>query len=107
MPSVDANGAGRNRPAKNLVTAKLPAAELPGELRRLLKQYEETHPDFRIEPVSYLVSGPSGETAMKLAPSELPHEDELVVLSVTETIASAKQIEARSHVLVARQKPAE
>lgn len=83
------------------------AAELPADLRRLLKQYEEAHPDVRVEPVSYMTSDASGEAAMKLDPSELPHEDELVVLSVTETTASARQIEARSHVLVARQRPAE
>lgn len=107
VPAVDPEAAPRRKSPAKKPAAKLSVAELPADLRRLLKQYEEAHPDIRVEPVSYMISGASGEAAMKLDPSELPHEDELVVLSVTETTASAKQIEARSHVLVARARPAE
>jgi hypothetical protein len=84
--------------------AKLSIAELPPDLHRLLKRYEQAHPGVGVEPVSYLALGAPGDTVTEFNASDLPPDDDLIVLAVTETVASVKQVEVRSHVLVARQR---
>ena len=77
--------------------------ELPDELARLVAEYEQGHPGERLTPVRLLSVGhtdalePAAFTA-----ADLPAGDDLVLLSVTQTIAAAHLIEVRSRVLIAR-----
>ncbi|HZR86313.1 MAG TPA: hypothetical protein VFB02_05890 [Bradyrhizobium sp.] len=82
-------------------SARPSLADLPAELQQLLKRYEAAHPGVRVELVSYLTYGAPGDRSTEFNMSDLPPDDSLVVLAVTETVASAKQVEVRSHVLVA------
>jgi hypothetical protein len=82
--------------------AKVPAvAKLPAEMRQLLDRYKRDNPG-KIEPIAYITAGgPEGARNVSQF-AELPSEDDLVILALTETIASANRVEARSQVLLIR-----
>ncbi|MFT3923785.1 MAG: hypothetical protein QM778_14730 [Myxococcales bacterium] len=83
--------------------AKAPAvADLPAEIRQLFDRFEREHPR-KVEPIAYITAGGSdGERSVSQF-AELPPEDELVILALTETVASADRVEVRSQVLLVRQ----
>jgi hypothetical protein len=90
--------------------ASVPVAavdDLPAELRQLLQRYEQEHPSVRLEPVRYVSVGVPREAGTLFSATDLPGEEELVVLVITETVASMSQVEVRSRMLLARQRPAE
>jgi hypothetical protein len=82
--------------------AKAPAvATLPAEMRQLLERYKRDNPG-KVEPIAYITAG-GPEAARNVSQfAELPPEDDLVILALTETIASANRVEARSQVLLIR-----
>jgi hypothetical protein len=102
IPQLDQERAGVTAPPE----AKSSATELPAELHRMLRRYRQAHLGVDVEPVTYLTIGGPGGTPTTFN-ADLPADEDLVVLSVTETMASIKQIEVRSHVLVARQRTKE
>jgi hypothetical protein len=102
VPAVSPEGA-------PLAEAPVPVAavdDLPAELRQLLQRYEQEHPSVRLEPVRYVSVGVPGEAGSLFSASDLPGEEELVVLVITETVACMSQVEVRSRMLLARQRPA-
>ena len=73
------------------------AVKLPAEMRQLLERYKRGNPG-KVEPIA----GGSAATRSVSQFAELPPEDDLVILALTETIASASHVEARSQVLLIR-----
>jgi len=90
------------QPRKAKAKAKAPAvANLPAEMRQLLERYKRDNPG-RVEPIAYITAGGPEGTRNVSQFAELPPEDDLVILALTETIASANHVEARSQVLLVR-----
>jgi hypothetical protein len=79
----------------------LAAEDLPEELQRMVRHYERDHPGIRLEPLRYLTVGSPGEAKSSLAIEGLPSDNELIFLSVTETISVLERIAVRSLVLIA------
>jgi hypothetical protein len=77
------------------------AVKLPAEMRQLLERYKRGNPG-KVEPIAYITAGGSAATRSVSQFAELPPEDDLVILALTETIASASHVEARSQVLLIR-----
>ncbi len=81
---------------------KAPAVSaLPAEMRQLLERYKRDNPG-KVEPIAYISAGGAKATHSVLQFADLPPEDDLVILALTETIASANRVEARSQVLLIR-----
>ena len=98
VPDVDTKPTRKARtPAKALA-----ASNLPVEMRQLLERYKRDHPGVAVQPVAYITTG--GPDAVRSAAgfADLPPEDDLVILALTETVASADRVEARSQVLLLR-----
>jgi len=90
------------RKQRTSAKAKAPAvANLPAEMRQLLERYKRDTPG-RVEPIAYITAGGSEATRSVSQFAELPPEDDLVILALTETIASANRVEARSQALLIR-----
>jgi hypothetical protein len=92
------------KPRKERASAKAKApavANLPTEVRQLLERYKRKHPG-KVEPIAYITAGGTDKDRSVSQFAELPPEDELVILALTETIASADRVEARSQVLLVR-----
>jgi len=77
------------------------ASGLPADMRQLLERYKREHPG-KVEPIAYITAGGSDATRNVSQFAELPPEDDLVILALTETVASADHVEARSQVLLIR-----
>ena len=80
----------------------LVARDLPTDMRQLLERYEREHPGTVVEPVGYLTVGALEATRSSVGFADLPREEDLVILALTETVASAGRVEARSQVLLLR-----
>ena len=81
---------------------KAPAVSaLPAEMRQLLERYKRDNPG-KVEPIAYITAGGPEATRKVSQFADLPPEDDLVILALTETIASANRVEARSQVLLIR-----
>lgn len=92
------------KPRKERASAKAKApvvAKLPAEIQQLLDRYKRDNPG-KVEPIAYLTAGGSEATRSVSQFAELPPEDDLVILALTETIAGAYRVEARSQVLLIR-----
>jgi hypothetical protein len=87
--------------ARTPAKAKAPAASnLPAEMQQLLKKYTREHPG-KVELVAYITAGGADATRSVSQFADLP-EEEFVILALTETLASANRVEARSQVLLIR-----
>lgn len=90
------------RKQRTSAKAKAPAvADLPAEMQQLLERYKREHPG-KVQPIAYITAGGADAARSVSQFAELPPEDELVVLALTETVASAEHVEARSQVLLIR-----
>ena len=91
------------RPGKARKPPKAPSvADLPPEMQQLLERYKRDNPKPAVQPVAYITAGGADAARSVSVFAELPPEDELVILSLTETVASANRVEARSQVLLLR-----
>jgi hypothetical protein len=77
---------------------------LPEPLQRLLEVYQQRHHEFELEPVCYLVFGATDEKINGLELEDLPDEEELVVLSCTESAADITEVYVQTHTLLVRQR---
>lgn len=78
----------------------LEAANLPANMRQLLEKYKHEHPGAILQPVGYLAMGETGAAPNTCGFTSLPREEDLVILALTETVATAGGVEARSQVLL-------
>jgi len=81
---------------------KTTIADLPAEVKELVDRYEQSHPGERVEPVRLLDVGAEGEAAAPFTVAEFPSDDDMLILVLSETAASAERVEVRSRVLIAR-----
>lgn len=88
--------------ARSEAAKPLKASDLPTEMRALLERYTKANAGVKLEIVGYIGAGGPHTAIGAGIPGELPSEDDLVILSWTETVASASRVEARSQVLVLR-----
>ena len=92
----------KSRKERASAKAKSPAvSRLPAEMRQLLERYKRDNPG-KVEPIAYITAGGPEATRNVSQFAELPPEDDLVILALTETVASADRVEARSQVLLIR-----
>jgi len=80
----------------------LAVSDLPVEMRQLLEKYKREHPGVAVQPVAYVTAGGPDAARRAAGFADLPPEDNLVILALTETVASADRVEARSQVLLLR-----
>jgi hypothetical protein len=80
----------------------LAVPDLPVDMRQLLERYERERPGTVVHPVAYLTVGAPDATRSAFGFADLPREEDLVILALTETVASAGRVEARSQVLLLR-----
>ena len=80
----------------------LAAADLPAEMQRLLERYQREHPETVVHPVAYMTVGVPDATGIGSEFADISSEQDLVILALTETVASTGQVEARSQVLLLR-----
>jgi hypothetical protein len=93
----------RKTKARTPPKAKAPAvSDLPAEMQQLLERYKRDNPKTGIQLVAYITAGGSGAARSVAQCADLPPEEELVILALTETVASANRVEARSQVLLLR-----
>jgi len=74
---------------------------LPTELQRMVKEYEHNHPGFRLEPCRCLIVGAGEHQQISSGTEDLPGEDDLVSLVITESILDATQVRVSSQILMA------
>jgi hypothetical protein len=98
VPKLVADGSPAVRPAVEHVIPD----DLPDGLRRLLQMYRERHPDLDVEPVCYLAFGLPGDSATPLALENLPDEENLAVLTCTESAADITEVYFRTQSLLVR-----
>jgi hypothetical protein len=92
------------KPRKERTPAKTKApavSDLPAEMQQLLERYKREHPG-KVQPIAYIIAGGPDAARSVSQFADLPPEDELVILALTETVASADRVEARSQVLLIR-----
>jgi alkanesulfonate monooxygenase SsuD/methylene tetrahydromethanopterin reductase-like flavin-dependent oxidoreductase (luciferase family) len=77
-------------------------SDLPVEMRQLLETYKREHPGAAVQPIAYVTAGGSDAARSAARYADLPPEDDLVILALTTTVASAERVEARSQVLLLR-----
>jgi hypothetical protein len=83
--------------------AQAPAvSDLPVEMRQLLEKYKREHPGVKVQTVAYVTAGGPDAARKAAGFAEFPPEEDLVILALTETVASADRVEARSQVLLLR-----
>ena len=92
----------QSRKARTPPKAKAPgASDLPVEMRQLLERYKREHPG-TVQLVAHITAGGPDAARNASVFADLPPEDDLVILALTETVASANRVEARSQVLLLR-----
>jgi hypothetical protein len=102
VPDLDKKSSKERAAAKAKGKSKAPAiADLPAEMRQLLDRYKREHPG-KVEPIAYITAGGADAARSVSQFADLPPEDELVILALTETIASGDNVAARSQVLLVR-----
>lgn len=80
---------------------------VPEPLQRLLQAYRQRHPGFELETICYLAFGSSDARGDGLALQDLPDEEDLVVLSCTESAADMTQIHTQTQSLLLRRRKKE
>ena len=93
-----------SRPGKKARTsAKLRiVSDLPAEMQQLLEKYKREHPKTPVEPVAYLTAGGPDATRSAARFADLPPEEDLLIVALTQTVASCDRVEARSQILLLR-----
>ncbi|HVU23887.1 MAG TPA: hypothetical protein VHE13_07155 [Opitutus sp.] len=77
------------------------ASDLPAEMRQAFERYKRKYPG-AVQLVAYITAGGSDPARSISRFAEPPPDDEIVILSLIETVASARGVEARSQVLLLR-----
>src|SRR4249919_3073113 len=75
---------------------------LPTEMQQLVKRYEKAHQGTAVQPIRLLSVGGPDDVGAAFIDADIPSNDELVLLVLTETAVSVDHVEVRSQVLVAR-----
>src|SRR5262245_45517427 len=78
--------------------------DLPDSLRRLLQAYQQRHPDLELEPICYLAFGLTDDKRNVLELENLPDEEQLVVLTCTESAADIAEVYVQTQTLVVRRR---
>ncbi len=97
-------GEDQPRPARASAKTKTKtasAADLPAAMRQAFERYKRKYPG-AVQLVAYITAGGSDAARTISRFAEPPPDDEIVVLSLIETVASARGVEARSQVLLLR-----
>jgi hypothetical protein len=81
--------------------------QLPEPLQRLFQVYQERHRELELEPICYLTFGPTDEKINGLEMEDLPDEEELVVLTCTESAADITEVYVQTHTLLVRRRQKE
>jgi hypothetical protein len=74
-------------------------ASVPEALMHLFHDYQASYPESELTPVFLLSVDAAGQSLA--GDGDLPGDDEMVLFSVTETVASASIVRVYTHVLVA------
>ena len=93
----------RKKSRKASTPPKAPAvSDLSAEMRQLLERYKREHPGTAVQLVAYVTAGGPDAARSAAGFPDLPSEEDLVILALTETVASVNGVEARSQVLLLR-----
>jgi hypothetical protein len=98
VPKLAADGS----PVERRAIEHVVPGDLPECLLRLLQMYRDRHPDLDVEPVSYLEFGLPDDKTTPLAMQDLPDEENLAVLTCTESAADFTEVYVRTQTLVVR-----
>jgi hypothetical protein len=74
-------------------------ASVPEPVMRLFREYQASHPESELTPVFVLSLDAAGQSLAGYA--DLPGDDQMVLFSVAETVASASIVRVYTHVLIA------
>lgn len=85
---------------------QLSLTDLPADIRGLIAQYESSHPGQHLTPLGLATPG-ADETPSWISSGDLPEDDQLVILAITDTALDAGLAEVRSRVLYARRTTSE
>jgi hypothetical protein len=85
---------------------ELSVTDLPADIQGLIAQYESSHPGRHLTPLGLATPG-ADETPSWISSGDLPEDDQLVILAITDTALDAGLAEVRSRVLYARQTTSE
>lgn len=99
LPVAERGSKGTARTSKKKKTT---IGDLPAEVKELVDRYEQSHPGERVEPVRLLDINAQGEAPAPFTAAEFPDDDDMLILVLSETAASAERVEVRSRVLIAR-----
>jgi hypothetical protein len=78
--------------------------DLPDSLRRLLRVYRQRHPEFELEPICYLAFDAADDNRPALEQKNLPDEEQLVVLTCTESAADISDVYVKTQTLPVRRR---
>jgi hypothetical protein len=79
---------------------------LPMEVVRVLDAYEQAHPGIRLRPTRLVQFDGRNPSTHRSTSAPLPGLDELVTLSVTESVVTAEALTVRSWIVFAACEPA-
>jgi hypothetical protein len=80
-------------------TRPIDLASVPEPLMRLFSEYQASHPESELTPVFLLSLDAAGQSLAGYG--DLPGDNEMVLLNITETVASASIVRVYTHVLIA------
>lgn len=80
---------------------RLTLEELPGDIQELVRRYESAQPGVRLRLLQYLTITAEPDERAAEGIEELPDDDSLVTLVITETMLGADVVEVRSRMLIA------
>lgn len=102
LPARDAqNNRGDTLTPPRESRGELSLATVPVGLQRMVQEYERDHPGVRLAPRRFLVVGDGEHVQVGSETADLPGEDELVSLVITETALDAVRVRVRSQLLIA------
>jgi hypothetical protein len=88
-------------PGAGEAAVPLSLGDLPAEMQQLVLRYQDSHRT-DIEPIRLLSVGGPGDVGIPFIDADLPGNEDLVLLVLTETAASSEHVDVRSQLLVAR-----
>ncbi len=80
-------------------TRPIDLTSVPEPLMRLFREYQASHPESELTPVFLLSLDAAGQSLAGYG--DLPGDDQMVLFSITETVASASIVRVYTHVLIA------
>jgi len=100
VPQVAEDGS----PVKRRSERRQLPKKLPAPLQRLFRLYQRRHPELELEPICYLIFGLTDDNRNALKLEELPDEEQLVVLSCTESAADVTEVYVQTQTLLVRRR---